>query len=146
MGTIRCLDRKVNMRKEIFIVTNNKLVSDKYPVLFVEGNLDDVFETIRNLVHQGNVILTHPLAGSIKPHETEFKSIVMEKKSGKVDYASLSLIEKAIETSKKFKKPERNWGAEQDRIIEDLMTIDLSLLQTGVEGLGTTLYKIVSII
>ena len=145
MGAIRCLDRKVNMRKEIFIVTNNKLVSEKYPVLFINGMLDDVFNAIRDLVHQGNIILTHPLAGSIKPHETEFKSVVLEKKTGEVDFASLSLIEKAIETSKKFKKPVRNWGEEQERIVEDLMTIDLSLLQTGIEGLGTTLYKIVSV-
>lgn len=68
------------MRKEIFIVSNNKMVAEKYQVVFVDGNLDSVFEKIRDLVHQGNIILTHPLAGSIKPHETEYKSVVMEKK------------------------------------------------------------------
>lgn len=133
------------MRKDIFIVTNNKLVSENYPVYFVEGKLDDVFCAIRDLVHKGNIILTHPLAGSIKPHETEYKSIVMEKRDGEVDLSSLSLIENAIETSKKFKKPIRDWGKEKDRIENDLMTIDFSLLKTGIEGLGTTLYKIVSI-
>ncbi len=133
------------MRKEIFIVSNNKMVAEKYQVVFVDGNLDSVFEKIRDLVHQGNIILTHPLAGSIKPHETEYKSVVMEKKEGSVDVDSLRLIENAIETSKKFVKPVRNWGKEQDRIDKDLMFIDFSLLHTGVEGLGTTLYKIVSI-
>lgn len=133
------------MRKDIFIVTNNKLVSENYPVYFVKGKLDDVFCAIRDLVHKGNIILTHPLAGSIKPHETEYKSIVMEKRDGEVDLSSLSLIENAIETSKKFKKPIRDWGKEKDRIENDLMTIDFSLLKTGIEGLGTTLYKIVSI-
>lgn len=131
------------MRKEIFIITNNKLVAEKYPVLFIEGNLDDVFERIRNLVHSGNIILTHPLAGSIKPHETEYKSIVMEKKPlGAVDYPSLRLIENAVEVAAKFKKPERDWGADKDRVESDLMTIDFSLLQTGLDGLGTTLYKL----
>lgn len=134
------------MRKEIFIVTNNKLAAGGYPVLFVKGNLDDVFKSVRNLVHLGNIILTHPLAGSIKPHETEYKSIVMEKRPiGMVDYSSLKLIENAIEVAAKFKKPERDWGGDKDMIENDLMTIDFSLLQTGLEGLGTTLYKIVSI-
>lgn len=131
------------MRKEIFIVTNNKLVADKYPVLFIEGNLDDVFERVRNLVHLGNIILTHPLAGSIKPHETEYKSIVMERKTLEgVDYPSLKLIENAVEAAAKFKKSKRDWGADKDRVENDLMTIDFSLLQTGLEGLGTTLYKL----
>ncbi|MCI0502878.1 MAG: GrdX family protein [Fusobacteria bacterium] len=133
------------MRKEIFVVSNNRMVAEKYQVVFVDGNLDSVFEKIRDLVHQGNIILTHPLAGSIKPHETEYKSVVMEKKEGSVDVDSLRLIENAIETSKKFVKPVRNWGKEQERIDNDLMFIDFSLVQTGVEGLGTTLYKIVSI-
>lgn len=133
------------MRKEIFIVTNNQLVADEFPAIFVEGDLDAVFTKVRDLVHSGNLVLTHPLSGSIKPHETEFKSIVMGKGEGPMDYTSLQLIENAIVTSAKFKKPRRDWGADAERIKNDFMTIDYSLLKTGIEGLGTTLYKLVDI-
>lgn len=133
------------MRKEIFIVTNNDLVLRDFPALEVIGDLDAVFLKVRDLVHAGNVILTHPLSGSIKPHETEFKSIIMAKGEGMMDFPSLQLIENAIVTSKKFKKPNRDYGKDNERIKNDFMTIDYSLLKTGLEGLGTTLYKLVDI-
>jgi hypothetical protein len=133
------------MRKEIFIVTNNKLVTEEYPALEVIGDLDAVFLKVRDLVHEGYVIMTHPLSGSIKPHETEFKSIVMAKGDGTMNFDSLHLIENAITTSAKFKKPNRDYGKESERIKNDFMTIDYSLLKTGLEGLGTTLYKLIDI-
>lgn len=133
------------MRKEIFIVTNNQLVSNEYPSLEIKGDLDAVFKKIRDLVHEGDTILTHPLSGSVKPHETEFKSVVMAKGKGIVDYSSLQLIENAIITSAKFRRPVRDYGKDNERIRNDFMTIDFSLLKTGMEGLGTTLYKLVKI-
>ncbi len=133
------------MRKEIFIVTNNKLVIKEYPALVVLGDLDAVFLKVRDLVHEGNVIMTHPLSGSVKPHETEFKSIVLAKGDGTMNFDSLHLIENAITTSAKFKKPKRDWGIDNSRVENDFMTIDYSLLKTGLEGLGTTLYKLVDI-
>lgn len=133
------------MRKEIFIVTNNEMVIKEYPALEVLGDLDAVFLKVRDLVHEGYVIMTHPLSGSIKPHETEFKSIVLAKGDGAMNMDSLHLIENAITTSAKFKKPNRDYGKENERIRNDFMTIDYSLLKTGLEGLGTTLYKLVDI-
>lgn len=132
------------MRKEIFIVSNNEMVWNEFPSMKIQGDLDDVFRAVRDLVHQGHVVLTHPLSGSVKPHETEFKSIVLEKRAGPMDYSSLSMIESAIATSKKFKKPERDWGKDKERVTMDFMTIDASLLKTGLEGLGRTLYKLIS--
>ncbi len=133
------------MRKEIFIVSNNELVSNEYPTLEVDGDLDAVFTKVRDLVHEGFVILTHPLSGSVKPHETEFKSIVLARGNGNIDYSSLHLIENAINTSAKFSRPNRDYGKDNERIKNDFMFIDLSLLKTGIEGLGKTLYKLVKV-
>ncbi len=133
------------MRKNIFIVTNNNLVSREYPALEIAGDLDAVFLKVRDLVHAGYVILTHPLSGSIKPHETEFKSIILGEGNGEMDYASLQLIENAIITSAKFRRPNRDYGKDNERIKNDFMTIDFSLLKTGLEGLGNTLYKLVKV-
>jgi hypothetical protein len=133
------------MRKEIFIVTNNKMVINEYPAFEVLGDLDAVFLKVRDLVHEGCVIMTHPLSGSVKPHETEFKSIVLAKGDGAMNLDSLHLIENAITTSAKFKKPKRDWGIDNARVENDFMSIDYSLLKTGLEGLGTTLYKLIDI-
>lgn len=131
------------MRKEIFIVSNNSLIWERYPAMRVEGDLDAVFLRIRDLVHQGHRILTHPLAGSVKPHETEFKSVVLEKSWGALDPDSLALIESAMATAAKFRRPFRDWGAEGERIRKDFQVIDASLLETGLEGLGRTLWRLV---
>ena len=133
------------MRKEIFIVSNNSMVWERYPAVQVDGGIDDVYRKIRDLVHLGCIVLTHPLSGSIKPHETEYKSVVLEKKTGPADGQSLELIEGAIAASEKFKKPARDWGDEAERVLDDFRTIDLSLLETGLEGLGRTLYKLTAI-
>lgn len=130
------------MRKEIFIVSNNPSVTEKYPSVGVGGDIEAVFRAVRDLVHQGCLILTHPLSGSIKPHETEYKSVILEHRSGPVDPRSLELIEAALAAGAKFRKPRRAWGPEEERVDADFRAIDLSLLETGLEGLGRTLYKL----
>ena len=131
------------MRKEIFIVSNNERVWSNHPCLKVEGDLDQVFQTLRDLVHEGCRVLTHPLAGSVKPHETEFKSVILEKRTGPVDPTSLELIENAIAVAARFRRPERDWGEDAERIRDDFKAIDASLLETGLDGLGLVLHKLV---
>ena len=57
--------------------------------------------------------------------------------TGAVDYNSLKLIENAIGTAAKFKKPIRHWSE------AELKKIDLGLLEAGIEGLRNGLYQLV---
>lgn len=122
------------------IVTNNKLVrdrfKDKFDVIFIEDNhsYKPVLEKIRDLVHTGYKVLTHPLSGSVKPNETPYKSVIIE--SGKtLDEDSLKIIESAIETLDKFQKMERtpNWT---ERVLDDFRVVDLDLMVCTIERLG----------
>ncbi|AMP21421.1 hypothetical protein AZF37_06585 [endosymbiont 'TC1' of Trimyema compressum] len=97
------------MIKKVFIVTNNKLVKEAYPAYFVEGDFDSVLNRVRDFVHEGHALISHPLTGSVKPHETEYKSIILDISTGPVNFNSLKLIENAIGTAAKFKKPIRHW-------------------------------------
>lgn len=126
---------EVNM--DNIIITNNKLVFEKYKntyqVVYDENfSYLDVLEYVRNKIHEGHVLITHPLSGSIKPNETPYKTIMIsKKKESSVDFNSLVIIEDSIATAKKFlkDKPTPNWA---ERVLEDFKIIDLSLIENAI--------------
>ena len=90
----------------MLLVTNNEKVRTKYgplcTVRFVDGGHNDVLKTVRDLVHKGHRLLTHPLAGSVKPNETPFRSVALSGEAGAVDLPSLELIEEAMSMCRQF--------------------------------------------
>ena len=54
------------------LVTNNPLVlanfEKEFRIEFVDASLLDIFLLVRDYVHKGHSLLTHPLSGSIKPN------------------------------------------------------------------------------
>jgi len=120
------------------IITNNPEVKQKYDkehsIEFVDGSLLDVLITTRDKIHVGHKLLTHPLSGSVKPNETPYKSILISYDRGDLDIDSSVLISSSIETAQKFintKKP-IEWN---DKILDDFMEIDLSLISSGIESM-----------
>lgn len=122
------------------IITNNRYVNDKYKdkleVIFLEGkDYIEVLEFVRNKIHEGHKLLTHPLSGSIKPNETPFKSIMISKDKGELDMDGLTILEESIMTARKFmtNKKTPNWT---ERVLDDFMVIDLSLMENVIDKLG----------
>jgi hypothetical protein len=116
---------------KVFILSNNPKVWNEYKVVMkVDGSLRDVLLKVRDYVHQGYKILSHPLAGSVKPNETPFKSVLMDAEPGAIDFNSLRIIESAIEITDKFVNLNRKW---EERVIEDFQLIDNSLLEAAFE-------------
>jgi len=122
------------------IITNNKLVYEKYKdsfdIVYDEGySYLDVLEYVRNKIHEGHILTTHPLSGSIKPNETPFKTVMISKdKKSTVDFDSLAIIENSIATAKKFieNKPTPKWT---EKILDDFRVIDLSLIENVINKL-----------
>lgn len=121
------------------IITNNSLVYDRYEKAYeiiYAGDMAfmDVLEMVRDKVHQGYRLLTHPLSGSIKPNETPYKSIILAKGKQEVDMDSLSLIENSILTTRKFLKIKEtpDWA---ETILEDFRILDLSLIESVIKKL-----------
>lgn len=119
------------------IVTNNKYVYEKYKddfKIFFDENFTylDVLEHVRDRVHEGHKLLTHPLSGSVKPNETVYKTIIISQKKDVLDFDSLKLIEESIATAKKFlaNKPTPNWT---ERVLDDFRIIDLSLIENVMD-------------
>lgn len=122
------------------LVTNNEMVNEKFKdileVSFLQGyDYLQVLEWVRDRVHEGHKLLTHPLSGSIKPNETPYKSIMISKDVFELDTDGLLIIEESIGAAKKFVsiKPTPNW---KERVLDDFRVIDLSLMENVIEKLG----------
>jgi|GEM_PF-5429596 len=92
--------------------------------------LKNVLIKSRDLIHQGGILITHPLAGGFKPGENPYRSIILQEGSG-LDHYSLKIIETAIEKYEQFVGPQavsriRNLG-DQERA--DYSRIDYELVR-----------------
>lgn len=117
--------------KEVRIVSNNPMVVfQKEDVRINASGVIRVLEKVRDLVHLGHHLLTHPLAGSIKPNENPFKSVVISAKPLGMDVKSVQIAEDSLETAKRMLK-EMPYRSFSDQELNDFMMIDLSLLESA---------------
>ncbi|MEG1971911.1 MAG: GrdX family protein [Oscillospiraceae bacterium] len=114
---------------DLLIITNNPLVNNRfkenYEVELCDCSYSDILIKVRDLIHAGHKLLSHPLSGSIKPNETPYKTILVTKSAGSLDFDSLRIIEDSILTCRKFGT---NRFHLTEGICEDFMLIDLSLI------------------
>lgn len=114
------------------IVTNNPLIKEKfastYEVQLYDVDYIEILEVVRDKIHLGHELLSHPLAGSIKPNETPYRTVIISKEKKQLDMRSLTLIESAIATTRKFinNRPTPDWN---NVALFDFQTVDLSLIE-----------------
>ena len=115
------------------IITNNPSVERTYPesAKFYEVGVLEIFVIVRDLVHRGAKILSHPLSGSIKPWETPYKSIVVSSSQGTLDFDSLKHIENAIGVMKNRILGSRIYTSE---VLEDFSVIDLDIVNSAIKS------------
>lgn len=118
---------------DAIILTNNPIVRDKfsggYDVEFHDATYRDVLLIVRDYIHKGHTLLTHPLSGSIKPGETPYKSVAITKSTGTLQFESLRIIEDSIVTCDKF--PQK-YASIPDSVRDDFRLIDFSLLSSAI--------------
>ena len=116
------------------IITNNDLVLKKYKndvnVVFIDGRYKDVLIAVRDKIHMGHELLTHPLASSVKPGDTPYKSIMISDDIKNIDFNSIYMIENAIITYDKFNKDKLKLIS--DKISDDLKLVDLTVLESAL--------------
>lgn len=117
------------------IITNNPLIKEKYIHIYIIELFDksyiEILEMVRDKIHLGHELLSHPLAGSIKPNETPYRTIVISKEKKQLDIRSLALMESAVEITKNFidNRPTSDWNT---TALFDFQTIDLSLIENAI--------------
>lgn len=120
----------------IKVITNNPLtkewLKDTAEVELLDCTYRDLLFTIRDLVHKGVKILTHPLSGSVKPNETPYKSVLITKReTGKTDIDSVILIENSIVTFDKFVQKDIIW---REDVLYDFQVVDATLIRNAVNS------------
>lgn len=122
---------------QIVIITNNEKVfckyKDNYNVDFEDISYEEILLKVRDKVHNGYEVLTHPLSSSIKPNETPYKSIIISKTKGNLNYNSLMIIENSIITYNKFEKLNYEWA---DDILNDFKVIDYTSIESALNQIG----------
>ena len=115
------------------VFTNNPLVRQKLAgiceVCYFDVSFLQLLTKVRDEVHKGCRLLTHPLSGSVKPNETPYKSVMLTGAQGAVDLQSLELIEAGIRAAEKF--PVR-YPQMPDSVRADFQLIDWTLLQSAL--------------
>lgn len=122
------------------IYTNNPLVwerlSGRCTVNYQAGSYRALLVRVRDAIHGGGRLLSHPLSGSVKPGETVYKSVALTEAGAGLDFDSLTLIENSIVTCDKFPLKYENLPPE---ILNDFSLVDLALIEgclSQMEGAG----------
>ncbi len=117
----------------MIIITNNKKVylkyKGQYKIDYSSCSFEDILIKVRDKVHSGHKIYTHPLSSSVKPNETPYKSVIISKEHKQLHYESLKIIENSIDVYRKFKKNVLQFKEVND---EDFQLIDLSVLESAL--------------
>jgi hypothetical protein len=84
--------------EQILIITNNPMVKnmDNAEICFIQGDCRQVLYQVLNKVADGHSLLSHPLAGSIKPEENPYRSIVLSASKSDADLSTLAMLEKCL--------------------------------------------------
>jgi len=123
----------------IVLVTNNSVVQEKFGEKLDVNHLPqatylETLEVVRDKIHAGHKLLTHPLSGSVKPNDTPYKTIVISKAKGTLDYDGLGIIEESMASAQKFiagrKTPQ--WT---DKVKADFRLIDFTIISTAINSM-----------
>lgn len=119
------------------IITNNPKVNieffNKEKVEFHEdASQEEILRIARDYIHMGAKLIMHPMMGRIKPHETPYKSVYLEKIQGPIHMDSIIIIEDSMAETRKF--IENTYQKKyDDPLLEDLQFIDYLLVKSGVD-------------
>ena len=81
------------------------------------------------MVYAGHTLYTHPLAGSVKPNETPYKSLIVSMVPHGFDAQYGELMANALAVFDKFKPIVRELP---DRVLRDFQLIDYTLLAGAI--------------
>lgn len=124
----------------MMVVTNNPMVRDHLPaddltLQWVEGEYEEVLKVVRNRIHQGYQLLTHPLAGSVKPYETPYRTVLLSSTASELHLPSLGVLEQAFTLLASFKGKDgslHSLRTYREEHLPDLQLVDYELLKNAI--------------
>lgn len=112
------------------IITNNPSIKNNYNSIdFIDGSFEDVLLKVRDLVHAGYELISHPLGASLRMFFSPYRSIIVSDETQEINEMHIQAIENSIENYRKHMK-ERNPDVVNK---EDYALIDGELLKSSME-------------
>jgi hypothetical protein len=102
-------------------------------ITFIDGQYIDVLIAIRDMVHKGSKLMTHPLMGSVKPNETPYRSIIISEGTT-LDIDSLSIIENSIAVTERFQR-DNGVPCWNEAVLDDFRFVDLRLFESALDSI-----------
>lgn len=98
---------------------------------------EEILLKARDLIHIGGRLIIHPMMGRIKPHETPYKSVFMEKPDeseagAETDFMSVTIIEDSISETRKLLN-DTYMKKYDESMLKDLQYLDYLLIRSGIE-------------
>ncbi len=90
------------MNKDYLIISNNPLVKENFQdTIYFQGTLEELLIKVRDMVHQGHELITHPLGASIRMMFSPYKSILVSSEKKEFNEFFASIAENSIEDYRK---------------------------------------------
>ena len=114
-------------------VTNNPLIKNiaaTENIIYIEGNVLEVYKRTRKLLTERHTLITHPLTGNVPPHIIPFKTIII-KKAKKISEKDLKIMDKSIRYLNRLSRNVKNskWSEKE---LSDFKILDLDYIKTAV--------------
>ncbi|MBR2674732.1 MAG: GrdX family protein [Mogibacterium sp.] len=120
------------------ILTNNPMVAEEFnlthEVAYSDISAKEILGRASEGISNGEILLNHPLYGSLKPNETPYRSLLLRKKedisfTAITNEESAALIVKALGAYEKFTDKKETTDT---KLLKDYQVVDLSLTASAV--------------
>lgn len=117
---------------EYLILSNNPTVRDNFEqVYFSEVPVEELLIKVRNLIHKGHELISHPLPASMKIMSSPVRSVVLSKdKQQEVDSFQVEVIENSI---LKLRHHIQQQGIDNNNNDDDYRMLDYRLLESALK-------------
>ena len=114
------------------LLTNNSMACTRFEGIFDVDYRDlialDLLKVVRDMVHQGHKLHTHPVTSGTAPNGSPFISVVLSKETSATDFESVSVIEAAIGVYTKMGKRVLSVQQLPEAIAKDFMLINCEMI------------------
>lgn len=129
-----------SMHKALRLITNNPMVVERWEkhrkihVVFVEGNdCREVLVQVRDQIHHGCRLLTHPYSGSLKPNENPYRSVLITAEPELMDLNHVAMIEQCIQTTNQA-IARKKIPVYRQQVLVDFMMLDGEMIASGLQS------------
>lgn len=122
-------------KRALLIITNNPMVQNinDIEILMLGNNKQNqIYYEVLNYISQGHSLLSHPLAGSLKPNQNPYRSILVSKEARQFRKEDYMIIENCLGKVETFTLES---FASQPELKEEWQMIDYQLLNSAIDSL-----------